>query len=153
MGSNAEQVMDRFMKKLYWYRDMNEDDWMNYALLEEARKYRPLTTDEQHLLSTFESMRTEFFYKVLDKLDVDTGIEHVILQFDLNLDDWPCQVFIAFTEKSDMNNEECIGRVSMTIDSLCDKDIVDKAFAQAEMYRQNDQEVTVNVKPLLQEEN
>lgn len=145
MGSDAEKVMDKFMK-FYWYREMNEDDWMNYALLEEAKKDRKLSTDERNLLSLYEDMRTEYLNKVLDKLDAETGIDHVILSFQIHLDAWPSQVFIAFTEKDDMDNEETVGRVCMTISALCDKAVVDKGFADAEMYRQNDADVTVTIK-------
>lgn len=120
-------------------RKMNEDDWMNYALLWEALKYRALTIEEEALYELYEEMRIEFFDKVLNKLDEDTGIQHVILSFHINLNKDPeSQVVIRFTEKADMDSEDTVGCICMSIRSLTDKDKVDNAFATAESYRQND---------------
>jgi len=126
---------------------MNEDDWLNYALLWEAMKYRTLTPEEDELYKLYQDMKVEYFNGILNKLDEDTGIQHVILYFYINLNEDPeNQVAIGLTEKEDMDYEENVGRICMSISSLTDRDKVDNAFATAEIYRQNDARCTLKIK-------
>lgn len=133
--------------KLYWHRKMNEDEWLNFALLWEAKQYRTLTPEEIELYGLYNDMRVEYFDEILNKLDEDTGIQHVILYLYINLNEDPeNQVAIGFTEKEDMGREENVGRICMSISSLTNRDKIDNAFATAESYRQNDAQCKLKVK-------
>jgi len=140
MGSNAD--------KLQWRRKMNEDEWLNYALLWEAIKDRLLTNEEFELYRQYNDMRAEYFNEILIKLDEDTGIQHDILYFYIDLNEDPeNQVAIKFTEKErDIGREENVGCIRMSISSLTNRDKVDNAFATAELYRQNDVQCMLKVK-------